>query len=57
MVGKDQEPFDLSDEKAVGAFRKSMENWTKKMSDDKGGYAYGYVDFVDVQPKPYGEAY
>ena len=57
MVSKDQEPLDLSNEEALSAFKKSMEKWSQKMSDNKGGYAYGFVDFVGIQPKPYGEAY
>ena len=57
MVGKDQEPLDMSADKPVEAFQKSMEAWGKKMSDDKGGYAYGFVDFEGIEPKPYGEVY
>ena len=57
MVGRDQEPFDLSTDKPVEAFQKSMEAWGQKMSDDQGGYAYGFVDFEGIQAKPYGEAY
>lgn len=57
MVNKDQEPFDLSDEKVIEAFQKSMESWMDKMSKDKGGYAYGYVDFEGIQANPYGQAY
>ena len=57
MVSKDQEPVDLSDDKMVDAFKTSLGEWSEKMSNDKGGYAYGFVDFVGITPKPYGEAY
>ena len=57
QVSRDQEPFDLSQDKFVEAFHRSMKKWGEKMSSDQGGYAYGFVDFDGVEPKPYGVAY
>lgn len=57
MVGKDQEPFDMSKEEYVEAFFKDMGNWSEKMSKDMGQYAYGYVDIDSAKPNPYGVVY
>ncbi|KAI4155907.1 MAG: hypothetical protein LQ340_000657 [Diploschistes diacapsis] len=57
MVSKDQQPLDLSKEEGVESLKKSIGAWRETMSNDQGGYAYGFVDFVDIEPKPYGEAY
>ncbi|KAG9236415.1 putative NADH oxidase [Amylocarpus encephaloides] len=55
QVGKDQEPIDLSKQENVDGFMKDMENWGKKMAEDKDMNEYGYVDLSQVA-KPYGTA-
>ncbi len=57
MVGKDQEPVDLSQEEYEKAFFKDMGDWSDKMAKDTGMYSFGYVDMNSINPKPYGEAY
>lgn len=53
QIGKDQEPIDLSDEKNLEAFKKDMEAWSKKQSEDKELKEYGYVDLSQAA-QPYG---
>lgn len=57
MVGRDQEPIDLSQEKYEDAFNKDMGDWTSKMAHDTGMYSFGYVDIGSIKPNPYGVAY
>ncbi|KAI4245590.1 MAG: hypothetical protein L6R40_002391 [Gallowayella cf. fulva] len=57
MIGRDQEPIDLSQEKHEEAFQKDMGDWTTKMAHDTGMYSFGYVDIESIQPHPYGIAY
>lgn len=48
QVGKGQEPIDLSDEKNVELFQKSMGAWGENMQKDAGNMnLYGYVDLLD----------
>ena len=57
MVGKDQEPIDLSQKSNVEILQKSMGTWQEKVANDEGQYVYGYVDFEGFKPNAYGEAY
>ncbi len=57
MIGKDQEPIDLSQEEYVNAFFKDMGDWSDKMAHDTGMYSFGYVDLDSIKPNPYGVAY
>ncbi len=57
MIGKDQEPIDMSQEEFENAFYKDMGNWSETMSSDQGLYAYGYIDIESVKPHAYGVAY
>ena len=57
MMGKDQEPIDLSKEENVKAFQKDMGDWRDKMSQDTGFYSFGYIDLQSIKPNPYGVAY
>lgn len=57
MIGKDQEPIDMSQEDFEKAFYKDMGNWSETMSSDQGLYAYGYIDINSIKPHPYGVAY
>ena len=57
MVGKDQEPLDLSQEKYEKAFFKDMGDWSEKMNSDTRMYSFGYVDVESIKPHPYGVAY
>ena len=57
MVSKDQEPVPLSDQKYIDIFTKSMQEWGMKMQNNEEGYLYGGVDLVNLNAKPYGEAY
>lgn len=57
MIGKDQEPIDLSKEENEQAFFKDMGHWSDLMAHDTGMYSYGYIDFESIKPNPYGVAY
>ncbi|KAL8769648.1 MAG: hypothetical protein Q9209_004445 [Squamulea sp. 1 TL-2023] len=57
MVGRDQEPIDLSQEKHEEAFNKDMGDWTSKMAHDTGMYSFGFVDIESIDPNPYGVVY
>ncbi|KAL8917961.1 MAG: hypothetical protein Q9172_005612 [Xanthocarpia lactea] len=57
MIGKDQEPIDLSQEKYEEVFKKDMGDWTSKTAHDTGMYSFGYVDIESIKPNPYGVAY
>lgn len=57
MVGRDQEPIDLSKEEHEKAFFKDMQDWSDKLSHDTGMYSFGYVDIESIKPNPYGVAY
>ena len=57
MVGKDQEPIDLSHEENEQAFMKDMGHWSETMAHDTGMYSFGYVDIESIKPHPYGVAY
>ena len=57
MIGKDQEPIDLSQEANEKAFQKDMGDWSEKMSHDTGMYSFGYIDIESIKPHPYGVVY
>lgn len=57
MIGKDQEPIDLSKEENEQAFQKDMGHWSDLMAHDTGMYSYGYIDIESIKPHPYGVAY
>ena len=57
MIGKDEEPIDLSQEEYEKAFFKDMGDWSDKMSHDTGMYSFGYIDIESIKPHPYGVAY
>ncbi|KAL9630634.1 MAG: hypothetical protein Q9164_006321 [Protoblastenia rupestris] len=57
MIGKDQEPIDLSQEPNEQAFMKDMGHWSDLMAHDTGMYSYGYIDIESIKPQPYGVAY
>ncbi|KAI4178799.1 MAG: hypothetical protein LQ346_007348 [Caloplaca aetnensis] len=57
MIGRDQEPIDLSKAELEEAFERDMGTWTKAMAHDTGMYSFGYVDIESVKPNPYGVAY
>ena len=57
MIGRDQEPIDLSLEEHEEAFKKDMGDWTSKMAHDTGMYSFGYVDIESIRPHPYGVVY
>ncbi|KAL9600205.1 MAG: hypothetical protein Q9219_003348 [cf. Caloplaca sp. 3 TL-2023] len=57
MMGRDQEPIDLSLEKHEEAFRKDMGTWTSRMAHDTGMYSFGYVDVESLEVHPYGVVY
>ncbi|KAL8997399.1 MAG: hypothetical protein Q9169_003330 [Polycauliona sp. 2 TL-2023] len=57
MIGRDQEPIDLSKEEHEEAFQKDMGDWTSKMAHDTGMYSFGYVDIESVKANPYGVVY
>ncbi|KAL9610637.1 MAG: hypothetical protein Q9167_004679 [Letrouitia subvulpina] len=57
MIGRDQEPVDLSQEEYQEAFVKDMGDWSEKMAHDTGMYSFGYVDLNSIKPNPYGVVY
>ena len=57
MVGKDQEPIDLSKEEYEKAFMHDMGDWSQKMAHDTGMYSFGYIDIESIKPNPYGVVY
>ncbi|KAL9018366.1 MAG: hypothetical protein Q9185_004335 [Variospora sp. 1 TL-2023] len=57
MVGRDQEPIDLSQVGMEEAFRKDMGDWTSRMAHDTGMYSFGYVDVERIRPNPYVVVY
>ncbi|KAI4175008.1 MAG: hypothetical protein LQ343_002035 [Gyalolechia ehrenbergii] len=57
MIGRDQEPIDLSLREHEEAFYKDMGLWTNTMAHDTGMYSFGYVDIKSIRPNPYGVAY
>lgn len=57
MIGKDQEPIDLSQEKHEQAFLKEMAAWGEAMAKDTEMKIVGYVDMDSVGPNPYGVEY
>ncbi|KAL9129239.1 MAG: hypothetical protein Q9217_002251 [Psora testacea] len=57
MIGKDQEPVDLSQEKYEQAFMKAMGDWADVMAQDTGMYSFGFLDIDSIRPHPYGAAY
>ena len=46
QVGKDEEPFDLSDDKSLGGFMSDMHAWGQKLATDKARKEYGYIDLT-----------
>lgn len=57
MIGKDQEPIDLSKEENVQAFMKDMGHWRDLMAHDTGMYSFGFIDIESIRPNPFGVAY
>lgn len=57
MIGKDQEPIDLSKEEYEQAFMKDMGHWTDLTAHDTGMYSYGFIDIESIKPHSYGVAY
>jgi hypothetical protein len=56
-VGRDKEPLDLTQDKYVDVFKKSMEQWSKEMGENKDGSKFGYIDIQGLELQPYGTAY
>ena len=54
QVGDGKRPIDMSDEGNVEKFNKDMENFMAKMTSDKEGTTYGYVEDGEMQPGAYG---
>jgi len=55
MVGKDEDPIDLSVQENVDAFMKDMGTWGQKMQEDAADMnMYGYVDISSVKSSKYG---
>lgn len=57
MIGKDQEPIDLSKEEYEQAFMKDMGHWRDLTAQDTGMYSYGFIDIESIKPHSYGIAY
>lgn len=54
MIGRDQEPVDLSKDENVKGFFQDMGTWGETMAKDSGMYSFGYIDLEHVEVKPYG---
>ncbi|KAL8831922.1 MAG: hypothetical protein Q9170_005084 [Blastenia crenularia] len=57
MIGRDEEPIDLSKSEHEEIFRKDMGTWTSKMAHDTGMYSFGFVDIESMTPNQYGVVY
>lgn len=57
MIGKDEEPIDLSKEEYEQAFMKDMGHWKDLTAHDTGMYAYGFIDIESIKPHSYGVVY
>ena len=57
MIGKDEEPIDLSREDYEQAFLKDMGHWSEVMAQDTGMYSFGYIDIESIKANPYGIVY
>lgn len=57
MIGKDEEPIDLSQEEYEQAFMKDMGHWSDVMAQDTGMYSFGYIDIESIKANPYGVVY
>jgi hypothetical protein len=49
--------LDLTQDKYLELFQKSMEQWGKEMAENKDGSKYGYVDIIGAELQPYGTPY
>lgn len=57
MIGKDEEPIDLSKEEYEQAFMKDMGHWKDLTAHDTGMYSYGFIDIESIKPHSYGVVY
>lgn len=57
LIGKDKEPFDLSQDKYNDIFMESMQKWAQKMAASTDGSMYGFVDIDGVKLEPFGTPY
>ena len=57
MIGKDEEPIDLSKEEYEQAFLKDMGHWSDVMAHDTGMYSFGFIDIESIKANPYGVVY
>lgn len=57
LLGKDKQTLDMSQDKYVEAFQKSMKSWSEKTGNDKDGSTYGYVDIEGLDLQPFGTPY
>ncbi|KAI0433931.1 hypothetical protein F5Y09DRAFT_350060 [Xylaria sp. FL1042] len=58
LVGDDKSPLDMTQEKHIDIFNKSMETWIGKLMADKDGSGSGWVkiESSEVELQPYGTA-
>ena len=57
MIGKDEEPIDLSKEEYEQAFLKDMRHWSDLQAHDMGMYGFGFIDIESIKANPYGVVY
>ena len=57
MIGKDEEPIDLSKEEYEQAFMKDMGHWKDLTAHDTEMYSYGFIDIESITPHSYGVVY
>lgn len=57
LLGKDKQTLDLSQDKYLDAFKKSMQTWSETMANNKDGSKFGFVDIEGVDLQPYGTPY
>ncbi|CAF9903006.1 MAG: hypothetical protein HETSPECPRED_000085 [Heterodermia speciosa] len=57
MIGKDEEPIDLSKEEYEEAFLKDMRHWSDLQAHDTGMYGFGFIDIESIKANPYGVVY
>lgn len=57
MIGRDEEPVDLSNDEHLKVFNQSIAVWQDKLANDTGLYSSGFVRIENFTTHPYGKAY
>ncbi|KAK1522939.1 NADH:flavin oxidoreductase/NADH oxidase [Colletotrichum paranaense] len=55
LIGRDQEPLDVSKEKYKDVFMKSLGKWAEAMGKNEDGSKFGYIDIEGLDLHPFGK--